>query len=102
MAIPPISPEICLTWFLERTLEELDYIFAVPTRTHMKYQVSTVLPWWIKRYVLRKKGEECPPLYTFDGHVDNDQEFVETIRRQSSVGGAPPRKYSIAALANKF
>ena len=87
----------------QRTLEELDYIFAVPTRTHMKYQCFTVLPWWIKKYVLRRKVAACPELYSFDGHVDNDAEFVEKIRRESRASGmAPPRKYSIANLANKF
>ena len=87
----------------QRTLEELDYIFAVPTRTHMKYQVGTVLPWWIKRYVLRKNTGPCPQLYQFEGHVDNDVEFVEKIRRESRASGmAPPRKFSVANLANKF
>lgn len=87
----------------QRTLEELDYIFAVPTRTHMKYQVGTVLPWWFKRYVLFRKGEICPPLYTFDGHVSTDDEFVETIRRQSmATGGEPLRKGSIARIVDKF
>ena len=86
----------------QRTLEELDYIFAVPTRTHMKYQVFTVLPWWFKRHVLRQKGAVCPELYSFDGHVDNDKEFVETIRRQSLATGTAPRRGSLAAIVNKF
>ncbi|KAF1969772.1 sugar transporter [Bimuria novae-zelandiae CBS 107.79] len=50
----------------QRTLEELDYIFAVPTRTHMKYQVGQNLPWWFKTYILRKKGLAKPVLYKFD------------------------------------
>ena len=29
----------------QRTLEELDYIFAVPTRTFIRHQLFTVLPW---------------------------------------------------------
>jgi len=87
----------------QRTLEELDYIFAVPTRTHMKYQCFKVLPWWFKRYVLRRKSiGPCPELYSFEGHVDNDKEFVERIRRESRASGMAPRKYSIANLANKF
>jgi hypothetical protein len=28
----------------QRTLEELDYIFAVPTRIHMNYQLKKALP----------------------------------------------------------
>ncbi|KAM0427386.1 hypothetical protein ACHAQK_012101 [Fusarium lateritium] len=46
----------------QKTLEELDYVFAVPDRTHAKYQVGTVLPWWTKRRVLFRKGEACPEL----------------------------------------
>jgi hypothetical protein len=47
----------------QRTLEELDYIFAVPTRTHMRYQVTQNLPWWFKTYILRRKGLSKPLLY---------------------------------------
>jgi hypothetical protein len=59
----------------QRTLEELDYIFAVPTRVHMHYQLTKALPWWIKRYVLMRKGPGLEPLYHFDSpprrtHVD--------------------------------
>ena len=50
----------------QRTLEELDYIFAVPSRKFMAYQTGTVLPWWIKRYVMMQKGATCPPLYDMD------------------------------------
>jgi hypothetical protein len=50
----------------QRSLEELDYVFAVPTRTHMKYQWGTVLPWWFHRWVLQRKGEPEPRLYKFD------------------------------------
>jgi hypothetical protein len=50
----------------QRTLEELDYIFAVPTRTHIKYNIGTWLPWFIKSKVLRKKDVFLKPLYTFD------------------------------------
>jgi hypothetical protein len=50
----------------QKTLEELDYVFAVPTRTHMKYQASEVGPYWVKRYILRRKGMREPQLYKFD------------------------------------
>ncbi|KPI43700.1 Polyol transporter 5 [Cyphellophora attinorum] len=87
----------------QRTLEELDYIFAVPTRTHMKYQCFTVLPWWFKRYIMRNKDAVCPPLYTFEGHVDNDDEFVQTIRRQSHASGTgETRRFSLANVTKKL
>ncbi|KAF8808916.1 sugar transporter [Phlegmacium glaucopus] len=49
----------------QRTLEELDYVFAVPTSRHISYQVGTFLPYWIRRYVLFQKVE-LTPLYNFD------------------------------------
>lgn len=55
----------------QRTLEELDYIFAVPTRTHMQYQIRKALPWGFRHYILRKKGEELEPLYQID-HANNE------------------------------
>ncbi|KAL8819677.1 MAG: hypothetical protein Q9223_001948 [Gallowayella weberi] len=57
----------------QRTLEELDYVFAVPTRTHVSYQVRKALPWWFKRYILRRKGARLEPLYKFDGATAHDQ-----------------------------
>ncbi|KAG5924098.1 hypothetical protein E4U42_004752 [Claviceps africana] len=54
----------------QKTLEELDYVFAVPDRTHARYQLGTVLPWWCRRWFLGRRGEKCPPLrhdHTFTG-----------------------------------
>lgn len=50
----------------QRTLEELDYIFAVPTRHHMSYQVFTWLPFVFNRFVLRK-DVRFVSLYKFRG-----------------------------------
>jgi hypothetical protein len=49
----------------QRTLEELDYVFAVPTSRHVSYQAKTFLPYWIKRYILFQ-NVELEPLYNFD------------------------------------
>ncbi|KAF2187909.1 hypothetical protein K469DRAFT_661298 [Zopfia rhizophila CBS 207.26] len=51
----------------QRTLEELDYIFGVPTRRHAAYHIRTWLPWWIKRYVLFNKKVQLEPLYHLEG-----------------------------------
>ncbi|KAH8804213.1 sugar transporter [Flagelloscypha sp. PMI_526] len=50
----------------QRTLEELDYVFAVPLRTHANYQLTKFLPYFIKRYVFFG-GKKVPlePLYDF-------------------------------------
>jgi len=84
------------------TLEELDYVFSVPTRTHMRYQVATVLPWWFNTYVLRRKIGECPRLYQFDGHTENDEEFAETIRRESKATPGSRRQSAVGRFTNKF
>jgi hypothetical protein len=55
----------------QRTLEELDYIFAVPMKRFMSYQINTWLPWWFKHYVLRKKDAKLVPLYQFEDGVAN-------------------------------
>ncbi|KAL8880485.1 MAG: hypothetical protein Q9192_008006, partial [Flavoplaca navasiana] len=57
----------------QRTLEELDYVFAVPTRTHASYQLKKALPWWIKRYIMRRKDARLEPLYYFEGATAADQ-----------------------------
>ncbi len=49
----------------QKTLEELDYVFAVPTRTHMKYQATKVAPYFLRRLAGRK-GLVEPQLYRFD------------------------------------
>ncbi|KAJ4000044.1 hypothetical protein F5050DRAFT_1804521 [Lentinula boryana] len=50
----------------QRTLEELDYVFAVPTSKHIAYQGGVFLPYWIKKWVFRQKHAELKPLYNFD------------------------------------
>ncbi|KAG8408620.1 hypothetical protein J3458_019645 [Metarhizium acridum] len=54
----------------KRTLEELDYIFSVPTRRHVSYQLGTWLPWWFKRYVLFQRSAKLEPLYAIEGVLD--------------------------------
>src|ERR1700760_789703 len=60
----------------QRTLEELDYVFAVPTRTHQKNQVNEVAPYWFKTTVLRRKGLTPPQLYKFDSDEYPANEFT--------------------------
>ncbi|KAF2642338.1 hypothetical protein P280DRAFT_540157 [Massarina eburnea CBS 473.64] len=55
---------------MQRTLEELDFIFSVPTRRHMAYQIRCWLPWWIKRYVLFQRKAKLEPLYHLEGVKD--------------------------------
>jgi len=57
----------------QRTLEELDYIFAVPTRKFMGYQTGKVAPWYFKRWILFQKNARLEPLYTFDQGMDGEK-----------------------------
>ncbi|KAI4864909.1 hypothetical protein F4820DRAFT_313938 [Hypoxylon rubiginosum] len=49
----------------QRTLEELDYVFAVPSRKFASYQVKSV-PFFFKRYVLFQRNAVLAPLYRKD------------------------------------
>jgi hypothetical protein len=61
----------------QRTLEEMDYIFAVPMRTHMNYQAGKVFPWWFRKWILRRKGEPVPELYHFESDNTSQEGLVE-------------------------
>lgn len=50
----------------QRSLEELDYIFGVPTTTHMNYQCTEAFPYFVKRYMLFQKNAKLEPLYRLD------------------------------------
>ncbi|KAI1486003.1 sugar transporter-domain-containing protein [Biscogniauxia mediterranea] len=59
----------------QRTLEELDYVFAVPSRKFAAYQVTKVLPWFFKRWVLLDRNATLEPLYQKD-----DADTVDRFR----------------------
>ena len=66
----------------QRTLEELDYVFALKTSTFTKYQFCQALPWWFRRYVLFQKGGSLPPLYHFDLAANpDDSESIHGIEK---------------------
>jgi hypothetical protein len=60
-------------------------VFAVPTRTHMKYQTSQNFPWWFRTYVLRRKGLAKPQLYKF-----NNEEYIPkpTVAQKAELATA--------------
>jgi hypothetical protein len=49
-----------------RTLEELDRIFAIPTTTFARYQLTVTLPAFFKRWVLWRSDVVVQPLHQFD------------------------------------
>ncbi|KAG5984132.1 hypothetical protein E4U55_005931 [Claviceps digitariae] len=62
----------------QKTLEELDYVFAVPDRTHARYQLGTVLPWWCRKWFLGRRGEKCPPLHRDHASASASASATET------------------------
>jgi hypothetical protein len=59
------------------SLEELNYIFGVPTLQHIRYQLNSVVPWaysvvvWtVSQYVLRKEVEKPQDLHVLYTWVD--------------------------------
>lgn len=80
----------------QRTLEELDYIFAVPTRVFMHYQITKALPWWIKRWIFLDKSATLEPLYQLDNgpipeaeEVDNSYENEKSRVEMKDLIGYP-------------
>ncbi|KAL2144384.1 hypothetical protein VTI28DRAFT_9208 [Corynascus sepedonium] len=69
----------------QRTLEELDYVFAVPTRKFAKYQVTEALPWFIKRWVLFQRNAKLRPLYKFE----QKKEEASEVQQQGLVQPLP-------------
>ncbi|PHH83064.1 hypothetical protein CDD82_3722 [Ophiocordyceps australis] len=51
---------------MQRTLEELDDVFAVPVRKFAAYQITETIPWFVKRYLLFQRNATRPPLYQFE------------------------------------
>ncbi|KAF1987671.1 MFS general substrate transporter [Aulographum hederae CBS 113979] len=47
------------------TLEEMSYLFGVPTAHHVQYQTGTVLPWVVRRCVPGKEAGPLEPLYHY-------------------------------------
>ena len=54
----------------QRTLEELDYIFGVPSSQFRKYQMTKAAPYWIKRWVFFNRSATLEPLYDLDKSID--------------------------------
>ncbi|KAF1844090.1 MFS transporter [Cucurbitaria berberidis CBS 394.84] len=60
-----------IAWFMifcfvretkQLTLEELDQVFSVPTKTFIGYELKIWLPYFIKRHIFRRKIEKPPPI----------------------------------------
>jgi hypothetical protein len=66
----------------QRSLEELDQVFAVPIRQFMTYQRTEVVPWFINKYALcAYPAPELRDLY-------DDQVWGPAVRRQQRQNAA--------------
>lgn len=76
----------------QKTLEELDYVFAVPTSKFAKYQLTEAAPWWIKRYVLFQKSATLRPLYQEEHrhHVESEQ-----VQEKAAEASDPPTPHHL-------
>lgn len=61
------------------TLEDMNYVFGVPTRRHIEYQIKTVLPWTFERMFHPTTAQKPVPLYRWE---KNRQRLAK-----SSTGG---------------
>ncbi|KAI1474389.1 hypothetical protein K445DRAFT_346427 [Daldinia sp. EC12] len=64
----------------QRTLEELDYVFAVPNHKFARYQVTKALPYGIKRWVLFQRSATLEPLY----HQDDEEPTPARVDKRAS------------------
>ncbi|ORY57315.1 and other transporter-domain-containing protein [Pseudomassariella vexata] len=65
----------------QRTLEELDYVFAVPMKKFASYQLGTALPWWCRRWLLFQRDAVLTPFY----HNDNEDEQEHQHQQQKQT-----------------
>ena len=73
-------------------LEELGYVFGVPTATYVNYQIREMVPWAWRYYVLRDLARPEPkPLYT----------WARAIRRDASEALEPQVHVSQEAGVSK-
>ena len=61
------------------TLEEMNYIFGVPTKRHVQYQIKDVLPWMMRRSIQGQRAGRLEPLYTWNRQ--RQQNELETWSR---------------------
>ena len=53
----------------QKTLEELDQVFSVPSNVFISYQFKQALPWFFKRWILCNRRATLEPLYHEDREI---------------------------------
>ena len=65
----------------QRTLEELDQIFSVPTRVFARYQLTQALPYFFKRWVFMRKEAKLAPLFHHE-HVEHERSETASLEKE--------------------
>lgn len=69
-----------IAWFMifcfvretkQLTLEEIDQVFSVPTKSFISYELTTWLPYFIKRHIFRQKIAKPPAIIEKEAKVDS-------------------------------
>ncbi|KAJ2979022.1 hypothetical protein NQ176_g3501 [Zarea fungicola] len=55
------------------TLEEIDHVFSVPTKTFLRYEMKEQVPWFIKRYIFFRRVPRPPPVF----EKEDEGEFIK-------------------------
>jgi MFS family permease len=64
-----------------KSLDELDDVFSISSRTFVKYQTTKYVPWLARRYVLRQKQADLKPLLLVQEYseLDQDEDDIQAI-----------------------
>jgi sugar porter (SP) family MFS transporter len=81
---------------MQRTLEELDYVFAVPTSKYMSHVLHHDIPWWFKRYVFQQKNAVRKPLYTFENVAADNKMASEHVSQPARYDSTDEEKKAVA------
>ncbi|KAF4508088.1 hypothetical protein G6O67_004515 [Ophiocordyceps sinensis] len=78
---------------MQRTLEELDYVFAVPVRKFAAYQITETIPWFFKRHILMQRNAVRRPLYQFENPAVPSGKHASSIQPFAMVSSNDDKQY---------
>ncbi|KAL8726867.1 MAG: hypothetical protein Q9166_006419 [cf. Caloplaca sp. 2 TL-2023] len=83
---------LCLVWLFvpgtERqiaTMEEMNYVFGVATRQHVRYQIKEVAPWCVDHYIRRRRGVDLDPLYRYARAMEDTDGAANKVTQNGLV-----------------
>lgn len=64
------------------TLEEIDQVFSIPTKTFINYELKTMVPYWLKKNILRRKLVTPPPIFARDSEEEENNGKNDVVHRE--------------------